>query len=499
VTANRAIEGMELRRLPGLPGTRLCRASILAAAAFLIAITPDTALAAEAIDGRALSLAWVLPFIGILASIALGPTVFPTVWHHHYGKISLFWAALTLGALAIGSGSGPALTAALEAMLHHYLPFVVLIFALYTIAGGILIQGNIHGGPLANAVLLLVGTLLASVVGTTGASMILIRPLIRANDNRRHNAHVVVFFIFLVSNIGGSLTPLGDPPLFVGFLRGVDFFWPTQHIAGETATAVALVIAVFVLVDSWTYRSEGVPKRDPTPDTPFLVIRGGANFVLLAGVVAAILASATWRPGIGVTIQGVRLELQNLARDVLMILLAAVSLLTTPSQYRKENGFTFEPVREVAKIFAGIFMAIVPVMAILSAREEGALAPLLRLVSDTQGAPNNAAYFWLTGALSSFLDNVPTYLVFFELAGGDAHVLMGHAPGQEAMAGTLAAISAGAVFMGAMSYVGNAPNFMVYAVAREMGVRMPSFFGYMAWSGAILLPIFIVITYLFFI
>jgi Na+/H+ antiporter NhaD/arsenite permease-like protein len=498
VTENRAIEGMGLRRPAGLQASRRGQVSTGAIAGLLIVAAPSSAFASEAIDGRGLSLAWGLPFIGILASIALGPTMFPNVWHHHYGKISLSFAALTLGALAIGAGGGATLAAALHTMLLDYLPFVILIFALYTIAGGILIRGNIHGSPLANAGILLVGTLLASVVGTTGASMILIRPLIRANDNRRHNAHIVVFFIFLVSNIGGSLTPLGDPPLFVGFLRGVDFFWPTQHIAQETATVVVLVITLFVAIDAWIYRAEGVLRRDPTPDTPFLVIRGGRNFVLLAGVVGAILVSAAWRPGLGVTIHGVSVQLQNLARDGLMIGLALLSLLWTPSQYRKENGFTFEPVKEVAKIFAGIFIAIIPVLAMLSAREEGALAPLMRLVSDAQGGPDNAAYFWLTGALSSFLDNVPTYLVFFELAGGDAHVLMGYQPGQEAMAGTLAAISSGAVFMGAMSYVGNAPNFMVYAVAKEMGVRMPSFLGYMAWSCAILLPIFTVITYLFF-
>jgi len=355
------------------------------------------------------------------------------------------------------------------------------------------VAGNIHGTPLTNAALLLIGAVLASVVGTTGASMIMIRPMIRANDNRPFNAHVVVFFIFLVSNIGGSLTPLGDPPLFVGFLRGVDFFWTTVHILPDTLFVGGVVLAAFLALDIFLHKREGgAPKiKDPTPDSK-VRIRGLPNIPLLAGVIGAILLSAIWKPGMTFTVGGVELELQNLVRDGVILLLAFVSLAVSRKEYRVANGFNWGPIAEVAKLFAGIFICIVPVVAILRAGMDGALAPLVALVSTPSGAPNDLAYFWLTGILSSFLDNAPTYLVFFEMAGGDPQHLMTE------FASTLAAISAGAVFMGANTYIGNAPNFMVYAIARNQGVKMPGFFGYMIWSGIVLIPTFIVASLLFF-
>jgi Na+/H+ antiporter NhaD/arsenite permease-like protein len=322
--------------------------------------------------------------------------------------------------------------------------------------------------------------------------MILIRPILRANDNRPFNAHVVIFFIFLVSNIGGSLTPLGDPPLFVGFLRGVDFFWTTANLYQETLFVGGLVLAVFLAMDMILHRREaGAPKiKDPTPDSK-VRIRGLANLPLLAGVIGAILLSATWRPGVTFSVQGVGLELQDLVRDAIILALAFLSLVVSRKSHRQANNFQWEPIAEVAKLFAGIFICIVPVVAILRAGLDGTLAPLVSLVSSPTGEPNDLAYFWLTGALSSFLDNAPTYLVFFELAGGDPQHLM------TTFASTLAAISAGAVFMGANTYIGNAPNFMVYAIARHRGVKMPGFFGYMAWSGAVLIPIFLIAGFLF--
>ncbi|MDQ0468160.1 sodium:proton antiporter [Labrys wisconsinensis] len=473
-------------------------ATTTTAAAAILAALPAPAWAAEAIDGAGLSLAWAVPFAGLLLSIALGPLVAARFWHHHYGKITLGWALAAAVPLAFVFGTGPASQAIAHALLLEYIPFIVLLFALFTMAGGVLVRGNIHGSPATNTALLAIGAVCASLIGTTGASMILIRPMIRANDDRRHNVHVVVFFIFLVSNIGGSLTPLGDPPLFVGFLRGVDFFWTTRHLALETLFVAGTVLAVFFLLDSWLYRREGVMPRDPTPDTPALALLGSANFLLIGGVIAAILMSALWKPGLAVEVLGNRLEVQNLARDAILLVLALVSLKITRREWREENRFDWEPIREVAKIFAGIFVCIVPVLAMLTAGKHGALSALVALVSHADGSPNTAAYFWLTGVLSSFLDNVPTYLVFFELAGGDARTLMGYVPGQEAMAATLAAISSGAVFMGANTYIGNAPNFMVYAIARQGGVKMPSFFGYMLWSGLVLLPIFAVATLLFF-
>jgi Na+/H+ antiporter NhaD/arsenite permease-like protein len=470
-------------------------AALTAGAVAVATLFPGVALAAEAheLPGETMSLWWALPFAGLLLSIATGPLLFHHVWEHHYGKITLFWAALVVVPLAVAFGMPSATEAVLHALLTEYMSFIILLFALFTISGGILVAGNIHGTPLVNAGLLLIGAMLASVIGTTGASMILIRPILRANDNRPFNAHVVIFFIFLVSNIGGSLTPLGDPPLFVGFLRGVDFFWTATNLYQETLFVGGLVLAVFLAMDMVLHHREaGAPKiKDPTPDAK-VRIRGLANIPLLAGVIGAILLSATWKPGLAFSVQGVSLELQNLVRDAIILALAFLSLGVSHKSHRQANNFHWEPIAEVAKLFAGIFICIVPVIAILRAGPGGALAPLVSLVSSPTGEPNDLAYFWMTGALSSFLDNAPTYLVFFELAGGDPQHLM------TTFASTLAAISAGAVFMGANTYIGNAPNFMVYAIARHRGVKMPGFFGYMAWSGAVLIPTFLIAGFLFF-
>lgn len=452
----------------------------------------EPAHAAAALDGRGMGLLWVLPFCGLLLCIATGPVLYPHVWEHHYGKISAFWAALVVIPLYLAFPADRATAGLAYAMLLEYLPFIILIFALYTIAGGILVTGNIHGSPATNTGILAVGALLASFVGTTGASMILIRPIIRANDDRRHNVHVVVFFIFIVSNCGGALTPLGDPPLFVGFLKGVDFFWTTSFLFVETVLVLGLLLAIFFVLDSYLYRKEGVVAPDRTPDSA-VGVKGLEMLGLIAVVVAAILLRGYWKPGVVFHALGVDLALQDLVSNVVMLAAGLASLKLANPAYREANGFNWGPIKEVAKLFAGIFICIVPVLAILGAGRNGAAAGLVSLVSNADGTPNNVMYFWLTGALSSFLDNAPTYLVFFELAGGRPEELMGP------LALTLAAISTGAVYMGANTYIGNAPNFMVYAIAKDMGVRMPSFFGYMAWSGLILIPIFILVTLLFFV
>jgi Na+/H+ antiporter NhaD/arsenite permease-like protein len=446
------------------------------------------ACAAE-LPGETMQWPWALPFAAVLLSIALGPLCFPRLWHHAYGRIVGALALVTLAALALSFGFQAAFAAFVHAMLAEYLSFIILLFALYTVAGGILVTGNVHGTPRANTAMLAMGALMASFVGTTGASMIMIRPLLRANDERRSSVHVVVFFIFLVANVGGALTPLGDPPLFVGFLRGVDFLWTMEHLAAPTIFVALILLACFYLLDSWISRREGPyePRRDPTPPQR-IGIQGLVNLVLVAGIIGAILLSAAWDPGVSWDVEGTELELQNLVRDGLLVAMALLSLWLTHEEHRKANGFTWEPIREVAKLFAAIFVAIIPVLAMLRAGEAGAFAPLLDLVMTGSGEPNPVAFFWLTGGLSAFLDNAPTYLVFFELAGGDPQILMGP------LSRTLAAISMGAVYMGAMTYIGNAPNFMVYAIAVERGVPMPSFFGYLLWSGAVLLPVFLLLT-----
>jgi Na+/H+ antiporter NhaD/arsenite permease-like protein len=472
----------------GMPVPVIRRAA-LASAALLAVLAPDPAQAAPALDGAALRWPLALPFIGILLTIATGPLLFPKIWHRHYGKLALAWSLLTLAPLAALYGTPSAVAAFVHTMLAEYLSFIVLLFALYVVAGGILVTGNLRGTPLVNTAILAFGTAIASVVGTTGAAMILVRPLIRANAARLDNAHVVVFFIFLVANIGGALTPLGDPPLFVGFLHGVDFFWMARHLWFETVLVAALVLATFLALDLWRYRKDRlVTTVGEVAPTMTLGVSGSINFLLIAGIIAAILASATWKPGISFDVYGTPVELQNLARDAALLLIAALSLVLTPNEHREANGFTWEPIAEVAILFAGIFTCIIPVLAVLDAGKDGAFAWLLAAVTAGDGSPHDIAYFWLTGVLSAFLDNAPTYLVFFELAGGDARELMGP------LASTLKAISIGAVFMGAMTYIGNAPNFMVYAIAVERGVKMPSFFGYMAWSTLVLLPAFALLT-----
>ncbi|HET7848932.1 MAG TPA: sodium:proton antiporter [Pseudolabrys sp.] len=432
---------------------------------------------------------WVLPFAGILLSIAIGPLLFATFWHAHYGKIAAAWALFTLIPLAFAFGPDRTLAAFVHVILADYLSFIVLLFVLYIVAGGILIAGDVRATSWLNVGVLAFGTLIASIVGTTGAAMILLRPLIRANAHRAHNAHVVVFFIFLVANIGGALSPLGDPPLLVGFLHGVRFFWTTTNIAAETLTAAALVLMVFAAVDFWLGRDEKEP-RTASASTP-LRIRGLINLPLIALVIGAILLSATWKPGVTISVYGTDVALQNVIRDGVLVVIALLSLWLTPAEHREANDFTWEPIREVAKLFAAIFVCIIPVLAMLKAGRTGLFAPLFDAVTAHDGQPHPFAYFWLTGMLSAVLDNAPTYLVFFELAGGDPTELMGR------FSGTLAAISMGAVFMGALTYIGNAPNFMIYAIANERGVKMPSFFGYMLWSGAVLLPVFALVSAVF--
>ena len=461
------------------------------AATALAAASPAFAAEAghDALDWSKFEMAWSIPFIGILLSIAVLPLAAPHFWHHRQGVVALGWALAFLVPFAALYGFAHTHYEFLHVMLLDYVPFVIMLFALYTISGGVYVKGHFAGTPVNNTGLLALGTGLASFTGTTGASVLLIRPLIRANAGRKYNVHTVVFFIFLVSNIGGSLTPLGDPPLYLGFLKGVDFFWTTTHLLAKTVVAVAILLTVFFLLDSMLYSREA--KQDAPQDTSITLV-GKRNLILLAAVVGVVLWTATWKPDGGVTIGGVMVDHPSILRSALLLALAFISLGITPAEARAGNDFNWGPMAEVGKLFFGIFVTIIPVLGILKAGMDGALSPVIALVTNPDGTPNNAAYFWVTGGLSSFLDNAPTYLVFFNVAGGDPATLM------TTLAGTLAAISAGAVFMGANTYIGNAPNFMVKAIAEDMGVKMPSFFGYMGWSIVFLLPTFAVITFLFF-
>ena len=465
-----------------------------------ILLFASSAFAIEAgiphLDGATLSLIWGLPFAGILLSIAIFPLIAPEFWHHHFGKISAFWAIMLLFPFAVIQGVSVTLFELAHVFLLEYFPFIILLLCLFTVAGGVRLKGNLVGSPIVNTGLLVFGTCIASWMGTTGAAMLLIRPLLRANEHRRYRVHTVVFFIFLVANIGGSLTPLGDPPLFLGFLKGVSFFWPMQHMFMPMLLISVILLIMFFCLDSFLYRKETIKNVEPLEaagPTESFGIEGKFNLILLVGVVGAVLMSGTWKPGISFSIYHVQVELQNIARDISLLMLTLISWWATNQASRIANGFSWFPIVEVAKLFACIFLTIMPVIAILRTGTDGALGDLVDLVSDpVTGAPNNMLYFWLTGILSSILDNAPTYLVFFNTAGGDPIMMMG------TLETTLLAISAGAVFMGANTYIGNAPNFMVRSIAEENGVPMPSFFGYMLWSSCILMPIFAFISWIYF-
>ncbi len=458
----------------------------------LALLAPQLAMAAD-FDGRQLTALWGIPFAGVLLSIALLPLLAPHFWHHHFGKVTAAWSLAFLVPFAIQFGPAVAGSAFVHAALAEYLPFVILLTALFTVSGGIYIRGNLRGSPALNTAILAIGSVLASFMGTTGASMLLIRPLIRANDDRQHKAHVVVFFIFTVSNAGGSLTPLGDPPLFLGFLKGVDFFWTVRHIFPETLFLLGALLALFYALDSWYYRRPGeVQPVDPTPETRDFGFDGARNFWLLGVIVGLVLLSGLWKSPVVFDIAGTEVGLPGIVRDLGLIAVTIASLSITPATVHADNQFAWAPMQEVAKLFAGIFLTIIPVIAMLRAGLEGPFSAVVAAVTRPDGSPDPAMYFWAAGALSSFLDNAPTYLVFFNTAGGDPQALM------TTLAPTLAAISAGAVFMGANTYIGNAPNLMVKAIAEDRGVDMPSFFGYMAWSAGILLPLFALITFIWF-
>jgi Na+/H+ antiporter NhaD/arsenite permease-like protein len=433
----------------------------------------------------------VLPFAGMLLSIALFPLFAGRFWHHHFTKVALFWA-LAFALPFVWLFRDAALHEIAHIFLADYVPFVILLWALYSVASGILVTGTLDGSPRHNTLILASGTALASVIGTTGASIVLIRPLLRAIAWRRHKAHVVVFFIFLVSNIGGSLTPLGDPPLFLGFLHHVPFFWTLKLLPAMLLVSIPL-LGVFYFIDRRHYRRE---ENLSVGASMTMGVRGRHNFLLLAAIVGAVLMSGILKAG-SVDVLGVELTKQGLLRDAILVLIGITSLKTTSAAIHEGNHFSWFPVKEVAILFAGIFMTIIPALAILRAGTHGALKPLVDL------ADQPANYFWLTGGLSSFLDNAPTYLTFFNTALGAlapglpepqaAQVLI-HSHGHY-----LYAISCGAVFMGANTYIGNAPNFMVKSIAQRAGVEMPSFFGYMLkFSIPFLIPLFLIVTLVFF-
>ncbi|MEL7565039.1 MAG: sodium:proton antiporter [Dehalobacterium sp.] len=453
--------------------------------------------------GTLLPLYSAIPFVCMLLSIALGPILVPKFWHHHFGKVSACWAALVAIPLVIAY-RGEGLLELLHVMIADYIPFIILLGALFTVGGGILLRTTLKGTTYVNAGFLVVGSLLASWMGTTGAAMLMIRPFLRVNKHRKYRAFMVVFFIFAVANVGGALTPLGDPPLFLGFLHGVPFFWTLRLIIPMLTVLIALLI-IYIAFDKYYLAKETKeqanlelnPESDNTSNGSgkTLEILGTVNFVLLAAIIGVIIFSGSVKMA-EVSILGVHVGLQDIIRNILLLVLLVISWKITPKDLREENEYTWAPIQEVAYLFFGIFITMAPVLAILKAGESGALAFITAAVKEP------AHYFWVAGALSGFLDNAPTYLTFFSTALGQFYPGMTEAPAVVKLLAEhpihLMAISAGSVFFGALTYIGNAPNFMVRSISEEAGVPMPSFFGYMAYSVCILLPIFGLVTLIFF-
>jgi Na+/H+ antiporter NhaD/arsenite permease-like protein len=448
---------------------------------------PGAAAEPQPSGGALIGFVWILPFVGLLLTIAVAPLVSAPFWHDHYGKLACFWAAAFVLPFGVAYGPQDAAHITLEALIPEYLPFIALQGALFTVAGGIRLTGSLRGTPGVNIVLMLAGTLSASIIGTTGAAMLFVRPLIRANRHRRHNRHVLVFFILLVANIGGALSPLGDPPLLLGFLQGIPFVWPLANLWGPTAALCAFLLVVFFFMDGYLHRQ--TPKAGPSPIVEFekLGLDGNVNLLLLVAVLALVLVGDSLPLSGGLSLFGVAIESKLIMQVAMLVAIALLSLWLTAPGVRRANEFAWAAMTEVGIVFAAIFVTIAPVLTIL----RGGVAALSKLMNPG-GVPDERMYFWVTGLFSGFLDSAPAYLMSVNLAGGDVAVLTGP------LGPTLVAIAAGAVYFGALSYIGNAPNFMVKALAEAGGIKMPGFFGFTLWASALLLPPFLVMTFLLF-
>ena len=472
---------------------------LILSAVFLLMVSAPAVFADEAAHeavNESLPLWSIIPFVGMLLSIAIIPLVKPEWWERNMLWVSLGWSALFIIPFAVKYGGSEAIFRLLESVLVDFVPFIILLLGLFVVAGGIAIKGTLMGTTKVNAILLLIGMILASWIGTTGAAMLLIRPVIRANAWREKKAHIIIFFIFLVANMGGCLTPLGDPPLFMGFQRNVPFFWTTTHLLPILLFNMVIMMVVFCLFDRFFYKKEIAAGRSPEDilkgmeTKEKLSVEGGHNLIFIAMIIGAVISAglinkafdeAGWN-----VFDDCIFSWGSIAECVIILIAAFLSLKTTKKTTRDLNEFTYAPIEEVAKLFIGIFITMIPALAIL--KVHGA----------DLGLDQPAQLFWATGILSSFLDNTPTYLVFLQVAGA-----LGAKTGVATTVGTVAvkmleAISAGAVFMGAVTYIGNAPNFMVKSIAEENKIKMPSFFGYMAWSCAILMPLFVIDMFVFF-
>jgi Na+/H+ antiporter NhaD/arsenite permease-like protein len=455
----------------------------------LLPLLPSECLATQAPSSHAIflsSLWWAFPFFLVLFSLAFFPLIVPKLWHSYYGRIMALYTIPTLLLLFTKMEYPSVVTFIVEIIAHHYLPFLLLIGALYITAGGIRITFHASPSAINNTLILAVATFVAGWIGTTGASMLFIRPFLKLNQNRPRRQYLVIFFIILVGNVGGGLTPLGDPPLFLGYLEGISFFWPLKNLALPILLLSVPLLIVFYL---WDQKFQGVLESKQKCSVQ---LEGKQNILYGVAIIFLILVTSIGETKLCFDFLGVSWKLQHLIRDGGLALIAFLSYFKTNPQLRRENDFMWAPLKEVAIIFAAIFITVSPVLEMLKAGHEGPFHSLFQWVHYEDGTPSSLLYFWVTGLFSSILDNAPTYLVFFNMAGGDPSILM------STLNSTLVAISAGSVFMGALTYIGNAPNFMIKAIAESHEIKMPNFFSYALQASLLLIPLLILISFLFF-
>ena len=424
------------------------------------------------------------PFCGLLLSLAILPSYAPRFWEERMAYVSLGWAFPCLFYLAISTSLGHAAVSTAELLFLEFVPFIALLGALYVLAGGLKLRVHVRPTPLRNTLVLSGFTLLSGLFGTTGSAMLGIHPVLLLNEDRTHKTHTVLFFILLVCNMGGGLSSVGDPPLFLGFLKGVDFFWPTLNLWPPVLTLSSILLGLYYLVDLYQFKRE--PSKVQVPPKRARLHIEGTSQIVLVGLVVATLVST---PFVCEHVFCVRSPwLQEGLKVLFLALITALSFKITPLSWRRKHHWTLHPLKEVAVVFSAIFITAHPLLSLLGQGKNGPLAPLLHSLCDASGVPSASAYFWITGMLSAFLDNAPTYLIFFMAAGGDPSYLM------TTGSSLLTAISLGAVFMGALTYIGNAPNLMVKDIAEKgYSVSMPSFGVYLLFSFGLLIPLFALI------
>lgn len=431
------------------------------------------------------NLLWAVPFLGIIFSMSFLPLIAPNFWGKYGSFIPFGWTTLYLVAVSCFFGFKEIIPAIFEPLFNDYVSFIVQISSLYIVAGGIFIDFPKGKGPVFNTIFLFLGSLLAGWIGTTGAAMLLIRPFLRANAKRKYKVHLMVFFIFLIANIGGAATPLGDPPLFIGFLKGVDFFWFIQNLYPVLFCTIIALCGLFFIIDTILFKKETGHYEFKRDNVSFF-IKGNRNLFLLILILATVILCQFKG---SFTLFGEHYNYSSVLRNTILCAISWLSLKSTHKTIREENGFSFAPIREVAEFFIAIFITVSPILSILSKGENGALAMIFNWIAPG-GEFILSKCFWASGLLSSVLDNAPTFLIFFHLASGNAMELM------TSKASILSSFSISTVFMGALTYIGNAPNLMVRSISTNYGVKTPSFIGYMGWSIGILAPIFLVISLL---